>query len=196
MSKFDKILIWFLLTMSIIGAFNIHKNNKIRQYRKDNIVLENKIIEKNKRINKLNKYKNFVNELKKSERCYYVTTTMYNAKRNQTDSSPFVTADNTNFEGKDINNLHFIAISWDLHSRYGGPFEFGDKVLLLNAGHKNGIYIIKDLMNRRFRRRIDILEHNNSKQYKFYNSFIVSLDNVEDYHEYTALFSDKNKPKG
>ena len=123
----------------------------------------------------IDEYKHFIKAISDANYTFYVTVTMYNAKESQCDSSPLITADNTFIVKEKIDDLKYIAISRDLHKRYGGPFEFNDKLLLLNAGDKNGVYIIKDLMNRRFKRRIDILETDYADEYKFKNAFIIDL---------------------
>ena len=53
-----------------------------------------------------------------------------------------------------------IAISRDLKEL----FSFGDKVILSNAGKYNGIWFIHDLMNKKWKNKIDILINPNDRQ--------------------------------
>jgi 3D (Asp-Asp-Asp) domain-containing protein len=53
-----------------------------------------------------------------------------------------------------------IAISRDLKEL----FSFGDKVKLTNAGKFDGIWIIHDLMNKRYKNKIDILINHSDRQ--------------------------------
>jgi hypothetical protein len=179
------ITVIFILMICIIGLLGIQRDVLKRQQilidertamvdsiLNVNTILSNKIKKDSLQINE---YKHFLEAISDARYTFYVTVTMYNAEESQTDNSPLITADNTFIIKEKINELKYIAVSRDLHSRYGGPFKFGDKVLLLNAGVKNGVYIIKDLMNRRFKRRIDILEMDFAEQYKFRNAFIIDL---------------------
>jgi 3D (Asp-Asp-Asp) domain-containing protein len=85
---------------------------------------------------------------------------IYRPKCGQTDSTPLQTASmkiiDTNLlnEGK----LKWVAISRDLHARYGGKYRFGDKIKLYNCGKfSNKTYIIQDLMHHKWKNKIDIL---------------------------------------
>ena len=53
-----------------------------------------------------------------------------------------------------------IAISRDLKAL----FSFGDKVELSNAGKFNGIWFIHDLMNKKYKNKIDILINPSDRQ--------------------------------
>ena len=76
-----------------------------------------------------------------------VTATAYSSHRRQTDSTPFLAAWN--------NRLHpgmkIIAVSRDLLTRYG--LRNGTKVRIAGL---QGYYRVRDKMNKRFRKRIDI----------------------------------------
>ena len=69
----------------------------------------------------------------------------------------------------------FIAMSRDLLKRWGGKFNYKQKVRLIGCGVKDGIYIIADCMNERFRKKIDILETVGTPLYKFKNVKIIPL---------------------
>lgn len=204
MKTFQKLALMICLILVIIACtfFNplLNQYKQIKKLKlRNNLLtgLTNHLIVKNDSLQKkLSKYQELVESIKNSKHTFYVTVTMYNAETSQTDNSPLITADNT-YLGNRIDTLKYIAISRDLHKRYGGPFNFGDKVLLLNSGHKIGIYEIRDIMNRRFKRYIDILEPTNTKrQYKFRHAFIISLDEVNNINQYTDLFDNNFKLKG
>jgi len=115
--------------------------------------------------------KNITNSVKQR-----VVATMYHAVVGQCDDSPDVTADQTKIP--DVHNctqLNWIAISQDLLWFNGGPYRYGDQVIILNAGHKDGIYTIRDAMNKRFKHKIDFLESIGSKGYKFKNVLMVKV---------------------
>jgi len=97
-----------------------------------------------------------------------VTVTMYNAVTGQCDSSPLITADNSKINPKKASEHKWIAMSRDMLDRWGGPFNYGDKVRITGTDHKDGIYIVRDTMNSRYTNRIDILETIGTKLYKFH----------------------------
>lgn len=101
------------------------------------------------------------------EQEFNVEATMYYPVSGQTDSDPDVTADGSKIDIPHASRHKWIAVSRNLLKRWGGPFNYGDKVLISGAGHKNGVYEIHDTMNRRFKNRIDFLETNGTKMYKF-----------------------------
>ena len=82
-----------------------------------------------------------------------VTVTMYQPETRQTDSSPYVTASGFKLDKKNPKKDRVIAVSRDLLDR----LKFGDKVILEGIGEWSGEYVVHDVMNKRFRNRIDIL---------------------------------------
>ena len=97
----------------------------------------------------------------------HVTVTMYQPVRYQTDSTPNILADGTRIRTKEASNYKFIAVSRNLLKRWGGWLDYGDFVLLKGTSAKDGIYQVRDTMNKRFVNRIDILESPGTKPYKF-----------------------------
>ncbi|MGD8396995.1 MAG: hypothetical protein PVF43_16115 [Candidatus Eiseniibacteriota bacterium] len=77
-----------------------------------------------------------------------VTCTAYSSTRDQTDSTPFLTA------SLQPVGPHVIALSRDLLRRYtpGAPFDFGDVVEVVGVG----VFRVEDTMHRRWKRRADI----------------------------------------
>ena len=58
----------------------------------------------------------------------------------------------------------------------GGFLNYGDFVLLKDAGHKDGIYRVKDTMSARWVNVVDILESPGTDPYKFENASLTLLD--------------------
>ena len=107
-----------------------------------------------------------------------VTVTMYQPLRYQTDSTPNILADGTRIRTQEASNYKFIAVSRNLLKRFGGWLDYGDFVLLRGTPGKDGVYQVRDTMNKRWVNRIDILESVDVKPYKFEKAKIVKTDLV------------------
>jgi len=83
--------------------------------------------------------------------------TVYHPVIGQCDADPSITADGTVINPSIASSYNYLAVSRDLHTRYGGPIAFGDRVYLANAGLLNGFYEVRDLLNTRFTSRVDVL---------------------------------------
>lgn len=93
-------------------------------------------------------------------RTYTVTATAYEAVAGQTDSKPFITADNSRIPRGYGSHTRWLALSRDLLRPWGGPFEFGEKVRVRGVSPRfDGVYTIHDTMHRRYRHRLDLLVH-------------------------------------
>jgi 3D (Asp-Asp-Asp) domain-containing protein len=82
-----------------------------------------------------------------------VSLTTYKTATNETDSEPLITASGLKLDSLNPIRHRVIAVSRDLKEL----FSFGDKVKLTNAGKFNGIWFIHDLMNKKWKNKIDIL---------------------------------------
>ena len=100
---------------------------------------------------------------------FEVTVTMYKPTKGQCDSTPNITADGTRINPKRASSYRYIALSRDLLSRWGGPFNYGDYVIIEGTGKDDGVYQVRDTMNPRFTKRVDILKSKGSRKFK-YNS--------------------------
>ena len=109
-----------------------------------------------------------------------VTVTMYQPLRYQTDSTPNILADGTRIKTELASNYKFIAVSRNLLKRFGGWLDYGDFVLLKGTVGKDGVYQVRDTMNKRFVNRIDILESPGVKPYKFVDAKIIKTNLVID----------------
>jgi 3D (Asp-Asp-Asp) domain-containing protein len=107
-----------------------------------------------------------------------VTVTMYQPVRYQTDSTPNILADGTRIRTERASNYKFIAVSRNLLKRWGGWLDYGDFVLLKGTLGKNGVYQVRDTMNKRWVNRIDILESAGVKPYKFTEATLHKTDLV------------------
>lgn len=98
-----------------------------------------------------------------------VTLTTYKANETETDSTPNITASGFKITNPKKNRI--IAVSRDLKRKY----KFGQKIRITGAGKYNGTYRVHDLMNKRYRKRIDILIGHNDKQTKLKKVKIYKL---------------------
>ena len=94
-----------------------------------------------------------------------VTLTTYVPNQKETDSSPHITASGFKIDTSNPKKHRIIAISRDLKRKWG----FNKKVRIRKAGKYNGVYVIKDLMNKRFKKSVDILVSENDKPIKLKN---------------------------
>ena len=97
---------------------------------------------------------------------YKVTVTTYNPTEHQTDSTPNITADGTKFHTWKATEYRYVALSRDLLSRWGGPFEYGDYIIIEGTGKWDGVYQVRDTMNRKWTNRVDILTTDSKFKYK------------------------------
>ena len=89
-----------------------------------------------------------------------VTLTTYRASEAETDSTPNITA--SGFKITNPKKHRIIAVSRDLKKKY----KFGQKIRIVGAGKYSGTYKVQDVMNKRYKKRIDILIGTNDKQTK------------------------------
>ena len=109
-----------------------------------------------------------------------VTVTMYNQTRGQTDRTPNITADGTRINPRKASSYRYIALSRNLLKRWGGPFDYGDFVVIEGAGIYSGVYQVKDTMSPRFTNRVDILRSRDSKHFKYTNVTLYKQDTFAD----------------
>lgn len=103
---------------------------------------------------------------------HIVTATVYNAIEGQTDSTPYITADNSRIDKEKLNRgeIKWIAVSRDLLSFY----EYGEVVYIV-CGDMTGYYEIHDIMNKRYSHRIDFLVPDHINTGKWKNTIITKL---------------------
>ena len=108
-----------------------------------------------------------------------VDVTMYQPVYPQTDKTPDITADGTRIRVHKASVYKFVALSRNLLKRWGGPFDYGDFILIKNAGHKDGVYQVRDTMNPKWVNVVDILESKGVEPYKFTDAHIFKLPWVD-----------------
>jgi 3D (Asp-Asp-Asp) domain-containing protein len=82
-----------------------------------------------------------------------VTLTTYSPTQGETDSTPNITASGFKIDTDNPKKHKIIAVSRDLKRKW----KFNQKVRIRKAGKYNGVYTVKDVMNKRHKKRIDIL---------------------------------------
>lgn len=101
-----------------------------------------------------------INKMLENIKPEIVTLTTYKANESETDSTPMITA--SGFKITNPKKHKIIAVSRDLKRKWG----WGTKVKIVGAGKYDGTYRVQDLMNKRYRKRIDILIGHKDKQTK------------------------------
>ena len=100
-----------------------------------------------------------------------VTVTTYSPTVEQTDSTPLITA--SGFEINPVNpkKHRIVAVSRDLKKKY----KFGKKIRITGIGKLSGTYTIRDVMNKRYKNRVDILIGEDDKQTSFKNAKLYAV---------------------
>jgi len=97
-----------------------------------------------------------------------VVATMYKPHRYYTDDSPDILADGTKINIHKVEHLRYVALSRNLLDRWGGPFHYGDFIVVTGADDRhNGVWQVKDTMNKRWVDRIDFLVPLGTKNFKY-----------------------------
>ena len=91
-----------------------------------------------------------------------VTITTYTPSVEECDSTPLITASGFKINERNPKRHRIVAVSRDLKRKY----KFGTKLRIKGAGKYDGTYTVRDVMNKRFRKRIDILVGKRDKQTK------------------------------
>lgn len=113
------------------------------------------------------------NKVYRKSKFYSVLATKYNPTVSQCNEDPFHTADMSKIDMTQLNshNLKWIAVSRDLLNQ----FNLGDTVeIKCDNNRLSGVWVIHDLMNKRWKNRIDFLVPKNDK-YEFYKPTIVNI---------------------
>lgn len=101
-----------------------------------------------------------INKMLENIKPEIVTLTTYKATESETDSTPLITA--SGFKITNPKKHKIIAVSRDLKRKWG----WGTKVRIVGAGKLSGTYRVHDVMNKRYRKRVDILIGHKDKQTK------------------------------
>ena len=109
-----------------------------------------------------------------------VTVTTYNPTKSQTDSTPNQTADGTIIKPWRATDYRYVALSRDLIARWGGPFEYGDYIVIEVTDGWDGVYQVRDTMAAKWVKRVDILttdsrfKYTDVKMYRYVNKEVNS----------------------
>ena len=113
---------------------------------------------------------------------YKVTVTTYNPTKEQCDNTPNITADGTKINIRKATDYRYVALSRDLLDRWGGPFDYGDYIVIEGTDGWDGIYQVRDTMNPKWVNRVDILttnsrfKYDNITMYKYVDEYEI-VDN-------------------
>ena len=105
-----------------------------------------------------------------------VDVTMYQPVYPQTDKTPDITADGTRIRISKASEYKFVALSRNLLKRWGGPFDYGDFILIKGTKDKDGVYQVRDTMNPKWVNVVDILESTHVEPYKYENVHIYKMN--------------------
>ena len=108
-----------------------------------------------------------------------VTATMYRPRPEETDDTPTITADGTIIDAVSAHTHRYVALSRDLLSRWGVPFDYGDYIIIENAGDHSGIWQVRDTMAPRWTKRVDFLMSINHKPFKYEDVVIRSHKQID-----------------
>jgi 3D (Asp-Asp-Asp) domain-containing protein len=134
---------------------------------------------------KVTKIKSYIDDLYHGQ-SYLVTLTGYHPVVEQCDSTPDITADGTKIIVDRARNYRIAALSRDMLKRWGGPFKYGDLILVKGTrdGVYDGIYQIRDTMHQRHENWIDVLLTPGDKSTKQDNILIYKLED-----DYQGIFT-------
>jgi len=127
--------------------------------------------------------KEFVKEMF-SQKYYRTSLTGYHPVKEQTDSTPDITADGTKFDISKAGEYKYVALSRDLITTFkhrGADISFGDYIYIMGTpdGAQDGIYQVRDTMNKRHTQWIDILLTPGDKSFYYKNILMYKVDNLQ-----------------
>jgi hypothetical protein len=100
---------------------------------------------------------------------YFVleTLTIYHPVEGQCDDSPLITASNARIDLDKLrqSEIRWMALSRNLLKKWKGEFNYGDTVMLKSGDPDiDGLWVINDNMNKRFKDRGDLLFHQDARK--------------------------------
>ena len=169
-NEMNKLKLSIMILMPILVFNTFVWTGIFEKYKENMLLMTSELQRENERLNSI------VEEFKLEG--MEVTVTMYHPVSRQTDSTPNILADGTRIRVHKASEYKFIAVSRNLLKRHGGFLDYGDFIVLKGTDGKDGVYQVKDTMNKRFVNRIDILESPGTKPYKFDSAKIVKTNLV------------------
>ena len=167
-----KRLLTFVFILSIVGwTYSCLKmkalNHRVIKETQDKLHYEKIFIDTEIFIDSLkNEIEDLKNKIDNLAPAITVKATMYHPVEAQCDDTPLITADGSRICPINVSNWNWVAVSQDLLVKNGGFLNYGDKVYIKGT-HKDGIYTVRDCMNKRKTFQIDILESIGTSQYKY-----------------------------
>jgi hypothetical protein len=120
-----------------------------------------------------------------------VTVTMYNPVPEQCNEEPDRTADGSKFDVSKASKLKWVALSRDLLHRHGGEIKYGEIIYIeISNSNKSGFYRVRDTMNKRFTKSLDILEDVGTSWYKHKNVKIYRIVSRKPHAELWSLIKE------
>lgn len=108
-----------------------------------------------------------------------VVCTIYNPCPEQGWGNGDILYDGTKISKQKASGYRYIAISHDLINEHG--FKMGDLVYVSGLDeYYNGYWEVRDLMNKKWSKRIDFLQSKGSNPPKLQNCKITLIDNIKD----------------
>ena len=165
-------LLTFVFILSIVGwTYSCLKmkalNHRVIKETQDKLHYEKIFIDTEIFIDSLkNEIEDLKNKIDNLAPAITVKATMYHPVEAQCDDTPLITADGSRICPINVSNWNWVAVSQDLLVKNGGFLNYGDKVYIKGT-HKDGIYTVRDCMNKRKTFQIDILESIGTSQYKY-----------------------------
>ena len=163
----------FFSCLTILCLFVIDRNKQIRQYKvqeQHNLhILDTLQLELDDLRDTIKDLLNQIDDMQDTtpEIIFkQVKATMYHPVEEQCDDTPLITADGSRICPINVSNWNWVAVSQDLLVKNGGFLNYGDKVYIKGT-HKDGVYTVRDCMNKRKTFQIDILESIGTSQYKY-----------------------------
>jgi len=104
-----------------------------------------------------------------------VTATVYNAVPEQTNEDPSHTASMFELDLDNPYKHRILAVSRDL---YKSGYKFKTKVKVECECPYDGVWIVRDLMNKRYKKRIDFLINEDMEIGKWNNVKLIRLQNA------------------
>ena len=165
-------LLTFVFILSIVGwTYSCLKmkalNHRVIKETQDKLHYEKIFLDTEIFIDSLkNEIEDLKNKIDDLAPAISVKATMYHPVEAQCDDTPLITADGSRICPINVSNWNWVAVSQDLLVKNGGFLNYGDKVYIKGT-HKDGIYTVRDCMNKRKTFQIDILESIGTSQYKY-----------------------------
>jgi len=130
------LMYWFIIAVVIVSDWQFSKAYQHEPCQTDTIYIEKEPI---------------------PDTIHLERATTYQPTEAQCDSNPFSTADGSIINPDSLQR--WVALSRDLLSRWGGPFDYGDTLDIYSKEHPNinGQWVVHDCMNARYKMSVDFL---------------------------------------